>query len=766
MGCGTSAPRVSNATKKARPQPVLPSQTVMTVSISPDAEERLKKSFEIITKDIKKVALPANQMTIVCLTGDTFPILVAPIEAAAQTSDDENSELNSEDNNLSNSNHESTRNTISSKNNTNTENNENNIIVDDDSLSLPIIAASYSTSGRLAVYSQLTFLTNAILQIENTMKLVTRTINWLCDGKVEDTPIGIFTKTPEMNETIVHCLKKLNMNPIEDTNISTDLSQSKLIILTSDLDTSNNQLYAKLVEFTLDGGGILVFYNHSSEPSFEINNFLLHYGLSYSYKLIREDEEDVPIINTISDFNKIKLHNFIYLKESITELLDNDDPDLEQLDILITDFRNYMECADERQEQSLLDLANHAWDYLNRTNYSQDNLLCQDIRQCIVMVLILDLYKKIPLRLTMEIPETRIFPGIPGKVNLSHYSKQIELPDVSWVSTGLYLPPGCVGEVKSPDKVPELIVQVGSHSTSLLNENAPWKRWPMITVGFPIVDDVIQIGSQFGGIVYISSEDGNIEGIDLDFDGFSEYPLYSSKDPSIWEKTKDLEVPIAEIETNSLIFTLPTIYMKKYDLPKICERFDKLHHIMINFLSAPLLHQDRIVFDIEAPRENKYCGYPIFEDLERIDQLFSNLDKPNFPLFNELIRIATCDIRENCFDNGIERAFATVAACLAFKEVYPDFDPYMFRHEMKVPCLFSEFWKIVQKGDKDWISKALSKFQDPSYILSNVPEDTWIAFVRELCIVGKHDFTEFLDKVYPIPLNSAYNQLSLPKFQS
>ena len=81
MGCGVSSPKVQNTPKRTapKPAPVLPSQTIMTVNASLDSDERLKKSFEIITKDITKVASPGNQMTIACLTGYTFPILVAPI---------------------------------------------------------------------------------------------------------------------------------------------------------------------------------------------------------------------------------------------------------------------------------------------------------------------------------------------------------------------------------------------------------------------------------------------------------------------------------------------------------------------------------------------------------------------------------------------------------------------------------------------------------------------------------------------------------------
>lgn len=751
MGCGVSSPKVQNTPKRPtpKPAPVLPSQTIMTVNASLDSDERLKKSFEIITKDISKVASPGNLMSIACLTGDTFPILVAPIERDDNKNDSNEQNENENENEI---------------------NNSDNLL--DEKISLPIIAASYSTCGRLVCFSQLIYLTNAILQIEQTMKLVTRTINWLCDGTVDDTPIGIFTKTSELNKTIVSCLKRLKMNPIEKTNLETDLSKSKLIIVTSDIDTSDIRLYGKLIEFSLSGGGILVFYNHDvtdeDSNNLEINNFLLHYGLSFTNEIINVDGDETSVVNACQDFNKIKMHNFAYLSELLTEILDLENPDAKQLDKVFSDFRYYMNCNDERQNQSLIDLSTHAWNYLTRTKYSQDGLICHNITQCIVTLLILELYRKIPLRLTKTIPEVETFPGLPDesvKSSLSDYTRQIELPDSSWVTTGLYLPPGCIGVVKSPDIFPDISILIGSHSESLLMKEGPWKRWPLISFGFSLNDDSVEVGSQFGGIVYVSSEDIDVEALELDFEGFSEYPRYCESNPEVWERTKNIKVPFGEIELHSLIFTLPTSYLLKLDLHQISEKMSKMHQTIINFIGSSLVTPIRIVFDIEVASDQNSTGYPIVEKIDMIEPLFTNLNKPNIELFNLMIRIANSNIRENCFDPNTEKAFATVAACLAFREIFPDFTISKLPSFEK-PKLFDELWKIHTKGNENWIPKALKKFMDPEYMLSNVPEDMWIAFVRELCMIGEHDFTNMLDKIYPIPLHASESKSDkFPKFQ-
>ncbi|OHT11512.1 hypothetical protein TRFO_18951 [Tritrichomonas foetus] len=714
MGCTASSTsfRVANAKQRPKTPEVQPSQTIMTVKSSVNSEESLRQSFDLITLDVKKVASPANQMPIVCLTGDAFPILVAPIS-------------------------------------------------DSDPLQLPIVAASYSRLGRIVCFSQLTFLTNTILQMEQTMKLVTRSINWLCDGVVEKTPIAIFTKNAETKQIIAKCLLKLNMNPIEEDS---DMSNSKVIVLTTDVDTSDHNFFSELVHFLIKGGGIMVFYNHSPDQSFTINNFLIRYGLSYSYQLINVDCDETPILTTCTDFYEIKNHNLINLKDILVDVLDEDEPDLTSLEDVVTDIRHYLFCADERQVSPLVDLLNHAWDYMNKSNYSQNGLICRDMRQCIVAVLILDIYRKIPLQCVMPIPEASIFPGSTKSLELGCFSKQFDIPDASWISTGLYLPPLVVGRIKVAEKCPGLTIQVGSHSESLLTKCGPLKRWPMITFGFSMIDESIEVGSPFGGIIYISSDDESIESIDIEFIGFAEYPVFNVSDPSVWERTKDIEAPFGEIETNSLIITLPTEKMRKLNLPLLCDMFGKMHHSIITFLGSPLLHHDRIVFDIELADDNKRTGYPIVEKIDDIDKLLNNIQSPTIKLFEQFSRIAVDDIRENLFDHNIEHALGTVAAAIAFQKVYPKFDPFNFKG-LKTSGLFEIIWKIHFQGKQDWIPQTLIKFQDSSYIISNIPEDTWIQFVKELCITAKYNFIPLLDTFYPIPLNVIESLQDLPIFK-
>jgi hypothetical protein len=101
----------------------------------------------------------------------------------------------------------------------------------------------------------------------------------------------------------------------------------------------------------------------------------------------------------------------------------------------------------------------------------------------------------------------------------------------------------------------------------------------------------------------------------------------------------------------------------------------------------------------------------------------------------------------------LEAALATIAAVLAFKALFPDFDPGQFEG-LTLPPLFPELWEIHTTMDVGFIPQCLAKFQSPSEdALEDVPEDAWVDFVMELSLLAGVNLTRFLGKVRPIPMN-------------
>ena len=714
MGCSSSSPvRVSNSRQREKQSEMKPSQTVMKVEEDSGPDNFLQKSFEMITKTIGAIASPPNQMAVVCLNNDAFPILTS--------------------------------------------------VINRHSMELPIIAASFSKRGRVACFSQVEFLSNSILQIGNTMKLVTRTINWLCDGLIEKSPIGILTRYPETKQTINDYLLKLQMNPVMEFNKKSEFSDMKLIVITTDFIVTN-KIFSSLVRFLFQGGAVAVFYNHIPYQKLSINSLLLRFGLSYSRQYVNIDTFSTKMLDTSHDYDKVKIHNLFFLIETLKKILSENYIDLKSLEKHVINIKNYISCSNERMVEPLTELMAAAWEFLNKTNYSNGKMICMNTSQRIIAILILMIYQKIPSESARSIPEVKIFPGLPSQsISFGAYTKSFDLFDSSWFGTGLYLPPRATATIVTDKQYPSVMIQVGSHTESLIAKNKPWKRWPIVALGFPLFKEEITISSQFGGIIYVTTSDENIEKISLDFTGVSEYPLYNQDNPEVWERTKNIEIPWGEIQTKSLIITLPTEKMKQLDLPKVTTYISKLHSLVLGFLGTSYLHPDRVVFDIDSVKRH-VTTYPLVERIRKIDVLLGKVDKPSKALFDFFTRIAINDIKENLFEPEIEEVFAVFSVVIAFLNVFPKTNPFKFVH-IQNPKLFKNFWAIYTKGNKAWLTEALISFQSTSNDFPESTEDIWNKFVEKLSNVAKCNFLPLLDWYCPTPLNNQLRLEKLPPFK-
>lgn len=304
------------------------------------------------------------------------------------------------------------------------------------------------------------------------------------------------------------------------------------------------------------------------------------------------------------------------------------------------------------------------------------------------------------------------------------------------------------------------MVQIESHSDSLLSKKEPWKRWPKLISEFKLKNDSVVVGSPFGGIVYVLLNNEVQKSVRLVFDGFSRYPRSVVSDPSIWEKTKDIDVPWGELDTGRIIFTLPSSKLRKIpDFNKIKDVYDVILNRISGFLSCSLNRKLRIIFDIDFLESE--VGYPLFLNIDQIDDVLFEIDHPTAGLFNAVFSLTLAHIHFGIFENQVEHALASVAAADIMKKLFPDFDPFNY-DGIKLPLLFSELWEINCNFDNNLISLTLSKFQGGDYPVS---EDTWIDFLKEMCILGKRDFTKLFENWKSIPLSKSSFTQGLEPYQ-
>ena len=304
-------------------------------------------------------------------------------------------------------------------------------------------------------------------------------------------------------------------------------------------------------------------------------------------------------------------------------------------------------------------------------------------------------------------------------------------------------------ETETPN--PDILIHIGSHNDLLLFEPRPWKRWPSVASAFQLDSEKINVGTPFGGIVYVTltpPEPVDPFEITLTFKNFCQHPLAVVGNPAIWNQTKDMDVPWGELDAGDIIFTLPSDKLRSIpDFEKVKKVFDVIINGISNYMSYLLDIPYRFVFDVEISDSDKQCFryiYPLVFHIDEINGILFDIDNPTPELFNAVSMMASASIREGCFDNTAKRAIVNVASAVIFQELYPNFSPFNF-NGIELPTMFNELWDIHSNWDPELIPQTLAKFQNPEYSVSEVPEDMWIEFVREMCRIGKRNFTKLLE---------------------
>ncbi|OHT12600.1 hypothetical protein TRFO_03624 [Tritrichomonas foetus] len=731
MGCCNSV-EAEAAHRRNRPSPKVDPKNAQGMAGGrpqggvPDARGNNIARFDQIVSGAKMIAAPSNMMPIVCLTREAFPLITSFLHLEDSTPTE---------------------------------------------IQLPIVAGSVSNNGRVICFAQLQFLSSKALHTADTAKLISNSLNWLSGGISSMTPVLALGFDKPTMQYVMKALQDLGFFA-EAGNHRSTFTNYKCIVIPSNIPLEDSDLKDNIIEYVQNGGGLAVFYIHAEIPqlTMPINKLLSPFGFSFTYCLLNEDLEDADNIQVPPSFTYVRDSNFVPISAHFKAVVKQNNIDTSTLDDLVTTLRYYIMVCDDSHSEQLQDIAHYSWDFLNRTEYSTADGICPDIKHGIVVVLLQDLYAKLSIDQVQPIPEHDVFPGKTGEVEMQDHTLTLELKDDTWVSTGLWLPASLPAFVETPDLMPDVHVQIGSQHDSLLTKQGPWKRWPSVVSVFPLEQATVKVGTPFGGIVYVTSnppEPTEPQEVSLTFKGFCKHPRAVVTDPSIWEETKDIDVPWGELDIGNVIFTVPSDKLRGIpDFGKVKSVFEVIVSGISNYMSHTIERPYRFVFDVEIAEDGwPGYGYPLIFHVDDIDGILFNLDGPTPELFKAVSLMTIVSIREDCFDNTTETAIASVATAVIFQELFSQFDPFKF-NGITLPTLFHELWEIHSHCNSDLIPQTLAKFQNPEYPVSEVPEDMWIAFVREMCRIGKRDFTKLLERSRPIPLNISISLQGLPPYQA
>jgi hypothetical protein len=332
----------------------------------------------------------------------------------------------------------------------------------------------------------------------------------------------------------------------------------------------------------------------------------------------------------------------------------------------------------EDQTNDLEELIACCWEFLDSTGYLTPSGFCPNPAHSLISLLLSGLTIPLPPAKVQPFAVARRFPGTtPPECRPVSVERTFTLePDV-WLSTGLWLPAGCVGTVECESPRPDIAVQIGAHQESLLGKPGPWLRWPFVVTFRALEDCPTQIASPFGGVVYVvvnSLSDEASRTLTLRFEGFLALPFADIVNPEVWEETKDIPLPWGELVTRSMVFTVPTQSMRKLDFDLIDEKFALMVNSIREYLSLGSTHPCRLVFDVELPPEGA-AKYPLVLLVNEIPTVMDTWDEPSWELLQAVLLLCKNSMREHVLDPVTEAAVAILTAVVALQQAFEDFDP-------------------------------------------------------------------------------------------
>jgi hypothetical protein len=724
MGCIISQPpKVTSITGSKKDSRSPKAQTSGQKTSALDYSEQHKEFYSQITSEVLSIKCPPGMVPLVCLTKDSFPIILSDLCLDEEQPTE---------------------------------------------IKLAIAAASSSDKGRVLCFAHINFLSDSIFFAEDNSRLFYNILFWLSKRSQITSPILLIGVSEIFKESVSYCFETQGIF-VQLGSFDSDFSRHQIVIISSDLDLSNREDYEKLTNFVKDGGGLICLYAppmNFVEIEVPVNKFLLQYGLAYTYCTLNRHPPSRMIVSVPSVFQMIYYVHLLPMAEEFKAISQQDEIDAAQLDDLVTALRYHVLVCGEEQNILLHSIYEQAFSFLKKTGYHSANGICPQVTHCIMVVLIQDIISKLPVELITSSPEAKQFPGLCKPSSISNHELEVRLHEESWISTGLWLPNGLIGEIIShTGTMSNLHIQVGSHTESLLTRQGPWKRWPVVFATFEISGEITRIATPFGGIVYIAVQDLDSETehrAKLSFHGFARHPRAVIGKPEIWEQSKDFGVPWSELYSKTLIFTLPTNDLKRIDdIDPVLTHLDDIVAHVTQFMSYTMNRPYRVVFDVQLANDSIECEYPIVVPLDDLDDIIFNHNQPTVALFKLVARVALVSIREDYFDPLVEVAIANLVSCVIFNEFFPGFDPNIFK-DFAFPPLFPELWLIHQHLNSNLIKNLLAMSQLPDAPVFDSTEDMWITFVKDISSMGNYNFTKLLERARPIPLNLTKTLQELP----
>lgn len=187
-----------------------------------------------------------------------------------------------------------------------------------------------------------------------------------------------------------------------------------------------------------------------------------------------------------------------------------------------------------------------------------------------------------------------------------------------WRSTGLYAAPGEAITVTIPAWAvgAGLSVQIGAHTDTLWAKSS-LERFPQIVRREPLDAEVTEVGSGFGGLVYVTVDGGTSLGsVPVTFEGVVEAASYRlGDDVAAWQAAlPSRTAPWAELASEDFVLTVPRSSVAALSDPASLTAFwqDVLDESAdLAAISRDRVRAERFVLDDQISVGYMHSGYPL-----------------------------------------------------------------------------------------------------------------------------------------------------------
>ena len=211
-------------------------------------------------------------------------------------------------------------------------------------------------------------------------------------------------------------------------------------------------------------------------------------------------------------------------------------------------------------------------------------------------------------------PTAATFPGTVLK-SAPRITKTIEidLAVPGWHSTGLYAAPGEL--IRTNTTAEGLKIRIGCHKDRLWNKQK-LSRAAEITREFETPGPA---ANAFGGLVYVVVPKNRTGAAKVEIRGVVEAPLFVLERTPDWKTVRARPGPWAELATDKVILTIPSLYVRNLDNPGELMRFwNRVLDACADLATIPRerARPERYVADIQISAGYMHAGYPIMTHLD------------------------------------------------------------------------------------------------------------------------------------------------------